>query len=322
MCKCSEGVTRRDAMRAVAGAAAAMAAAGFPLGWASARAAEAPAGAAAVGSGRTKKVLFFTKSAGFQHSCITRPDNQSDAQLSHAENVLVQLGRSHGFEVTATKDGSVFTPEKLAEYDVIAFYTTGDLTQRGTDGTPGMPEGGKEALLQAINNGKGFVGFHCATDTFGKHVGGGENENAEAYIKMVGGEFDGHGAQQDSRIRLASRNFPGSKDVGDFNLHEEWYLFKNLAPDMHVILVHETQTMSEDMYKRRKDYPETWARVQGKGRVFYTSMGHREDVWTNELFHKIVLGGLSWAAGNVEAEIPPNLREACPEAEKVRPAEA
>jgi type 1 glutamine amidotransferase len=48
--------------------------------------------------------------------------------------------------------------------------------------------------------------------------------------------------------------------------------------------------------------------------VFYTSMGHRDDVWKNPIFQKLLLGGLNWAVGNVQAEIPPNLKEAAPKA--------
>lgn len=298
MCTCTEGMTRRQAMQAVAAAAGAFAAASLPLGWAQAA------------DGKTRKVLFFTKSAGFEHSCIKR---EKADQLSHAEKVLVELGKSNGFEVTATKDGSYFTPEKLAEFDVVAFYTTGDLTQPSNDFSVPMSPGGKEALLKYIESGKGFVGFHCASDTF--H--GGEDENADPYIKMVGGEFDGHGAQQKSKIR-AVKGFAPLKDVNDFELVEEWYLFRNIAPDMHVILVQETGSMEEQMHNSRKPHPQTWARQQGKGRVFYSSMGHREDVWTNPLFHEIILGGLAWAAGNLEAEVKPNLKQACPEVEKVR----
>src|SRR5687768_2515339 len=167
MCKCSEGMTRREAMAAVAAAAAAFALGPIPGGW-------TPAARAAEGA-KPRKVLFFTKSQGFQHSCITRP---APDQLSHAEKVFVDLGKQHGFEVTATKDGSVFTPEKLAEFDVIAFYTTGDLTQAGTDGSTPMPAGGKEALLKFLEDGKGFVGFHCASDTF--HSG----DKVDPYIRM------------------------------------------------------------------------------------------------------------------------------------------
>lgn len=294
MCICSEGPTRRQAMFAVAGAAAAFATGSIPLGWA--RAAD----------GKPRKVLFFTKSAGFQHSVITRKGDEP----GHAEKIFIELGKKHGFEATVTKDGSIFTPEKLAEFDVVAFYTTGDLTDGNSgDKTPPMPKGGKEVLLDYIRSGKGFVGFHCATDTF--HSQGGK---VDPYIRMIGGEFKSHGAQQKSRIYPAPGNkFAGAiKDLKEFTLHEEWYEFHNFNPDMHVILVQDTASMREKSYTGQPNFPQTWARKEGQGRVFYTSLGHREDVWTNELFHAILLGGLSWAAGNVEAEVPGNFREATP----------
>jgi type 1 glutamine amidotransferase len=83
---------------------------------------------------------------------------------------------------------------------------------------------------------------------------------------------------------------------------------------MHVIQVQDTKSMEEDHYKQLPNYPMTWARREGKGRVFYTSMGHREDVWTNPLFQAVALGGLAWAAGNVEADTPSNFKEVTPDA--------
>lgn len=294
MCTRTEGVSRRQAMVSVAAAAAAFATGAIPMGWT--RAAD----------NKTRKVLFFTKSAGFQHSVITRKGEE----LGHAEKILIDLGKQNGFEVTATKDGSLFTPEKLAEFDVVAFYTTGDLTTPGTDKSTPMPRNGKQVLLDWVRSGKGFVGFHCASDTF--HSQGGQ---VDPYIKMCGGEFKHHGAQQSSKITLApgADKFP-IKDLKEFELTEEWYQLINLNPDMHVLLVHQTQSMKEQSYKALPNYPMTWARKEGSGRVFYTSMGHREDVWTNPLFHAVTLGGMAWAAGNVQAEIPGNFREATPDA--------
>jgi type 1 glutamine amidotransferase len=105
------------------------------------------------------------------------------------------------------------------------------------------------------------------------------------------------------------RRWPGAKGLKDCELLEEWYALKNFAPDLHVILVQETEAMKGDMY-RRPSYPATWARREDKGRVFYTSLGHREDVWQNPLFHEL-LGGLSWAAGNVpHADLAVNLEKA------------
>jgi type 1 glutamine amidotransferase len=57
--------------------------------------------------------------------------------------------------------------------------------------------------------------------------------------------------------------------------------------------------------------------MHGKGRVFYTSMGHREDVWANPIFQQVLVGGLRWACAEVDAAIPANLDKVAPEAEKV-----
>jgi type 1 glutamine amidotransferase len=63
----------------------------------------------------------------------------------------------------------------------------------------------------------------------------------------------------------------------------------------------------------------TWAHPYGKGRVFYTALGHREDVWTNPLFQDLLLGGLGWAAGNVKATLTPNLKTATPGSAEIQP---
>ena len=54
--------------------------------------------------------------------------------------------------------------------------------------------------------------------------------------------------------------------------------------------------------------------MHGKGRVFYTSLGHREDVWSSQIFEQLLLGGLSWALGRLEADITPNLEQVAPQA--------
>ncbi len=63
---------------------------------------------------------------------------------------------------------------------------------------------------------------------------------------------------------------------------------------------------------QRPAFPATWARRHGKGRVFYTSMGHREDVWTNPIFQDILTGGISWALGDAEADVTPNIDRVTP----------
>ena len=130
---------------------------------------------------------------------------------------------------------------------------------------------------------------------------------------MIGGEFVSHGPQQVAKNRVTSPHFPGVEDLGEsFEMNEEWYAAKNFAPDLHVILVQETEGMKGDCYQR-PPFPATWARIHGEGRVFYTSLGHRHDVWDSEIFQNLVEGGCGWAMGLAEAEIRPNLTEVTPD---------
>ena len=289
-----------------------------------------------------KKVLFLTKSSGFQHDVVKRNPANPD-QPAPAERFLTEIAGGAGYDVTVTKDADIFNDPKTYEtYQVIAFYTTEDLTKPSDKYTQKkdpatnknvndklihtekpMSAEGKALFLKAIEDGKvGFIGFHCASDTFHS-----KNRNkqdllrdasvkdpVDPYIGMVGGEFAGHGRQQNATMKFVSSTFPGLEDLKDFTLHEEWYNLMNLAPDMHVILVQDTQSMQnpEAMYKRAP-FPVTWARQHGKGRVFYTSMGHKPEVWKDSAFQKIVVAGLNWISGKTQFDPKPNLKETAPQ---------
>jgi type 1 glutamine amidotransferase len=265
---------------------------------------------AADNPGPKRKVLFFTKSSGYEHSVI----KWNADKKSWAQNILLDLGQKHNIEFTFSKDGSLFAPDYLAQFDAYFFYTTGDLTELGGDKQPPMTAAGKAAFLDAIKNGKGFIGTHSAADTF--HSPGprekNNGENVDPYIAMLGGEFIIHGEQQKSRQRCVDAKFPGQDAVTeDFGPHEEWYALKDFAPNLHVLLVQGTEGMKNPMYQR-PPYPSTWARTHGQGRVFYTNMGHREDIWTNPVFQSVLMGGVNWAVRNVDADVTPNLLQATP----------
>ncbi len=269
-----------------------------------------------------KKILFFSKSADFEHSAIKR----NGTEPSYVEKVLKELGEKNNFEFTFTKDGTVFTKENIKNYDAFFFYTTGDLTEVGKDGNPAMSPEGKAAFLEAIHKGKGFIGTHSATDTF--HSPGNkahtparfidDGDKADPYVKMIGAEFIKHGSQQKARMIIADKKFPGMNAVPDnFGPPEEWYSLKDFAPNLHVLLVQDTTTMRKsgaDSVYDRPPYPATWAHMYGKGRVFYTNMGHREDTWTNSVFQSVLIGGINWAVRNVKADVTPNIKEVAPEA--------
>lgn len=273
-------------------------------------------------AGPHKKILFFTRSAGYEHSAI----RVKDGKPCFAETVLRPICEKNGWDLTVTKDGSVFTPENIAKYDAFAFYTTGDLTAKNSrEHTPPMTPEGKAAFLEAIHNGKGFIGFHSASDTF--HSGSERYQTdpidkRDPYIQMLGGEFIHHGAQQTPTITIIDNHFPGFEKLGSsFQKKEEWYSLKDFAPDLHVLTVMQTAKMKGNMYQRPA-YPNTWAHMYGKGRVFYTAMGHREDVWTSPEFQSIIIGGIRWITHEVDADVTPNLATAAPGYDVIPPAPA
>lgn len=264
----------------------------------------------------TKKILFFTKSSGFEHSVIS----WQKVKPSFAEQVLLDLGKKHHWEFTFSKDGSLFSPEYLKQFDAVFFYTTGDLCSEGTDKQPAMSPAGKQALFDYVRSGKGFIGTHSASDTFhtdnedkkGPERYKNHGDKADDYVKFLGAEFIKHGAQQVATNTVTDPKFPGFEKVGaSYALNEEWYSLKDFTPDIHVLSVIDAPTMKGVEYQR-PPYPSTWARLEGKGRVFYTAMGHREDVWTNPLFQDILVGGIRWALGDVKADVKPNLKETAP----------
>ncbi len=290
---------RRDFLATTAVTAVGLSA--FPVGW-------VPAA-----EKKRQKVLYFTRTASFEHGPVKRKGEE----LASSEKTLTEMGKRAGFDVVCSKDGRVFDGD-LAQYDAIAFYTCGDLTRKNKNHTPPMSPEGKKRLLEVIAAGKGFIGFHSAADTF--HSRGKRNAiqtEVDPYVAMTGGEFVTHGAQQDATLTVAAPKFPGAEDVGNsLRVKEEWYALKNFPDDLHVILVQQTAGMKGAMYER-PPYPATWARMHGKGRVYYTSFGHREDIWTNPMVQQIMLGGFAWAMGNVNTDVTPNIDKVTPKANQL-----
>jgi hypothetical protein len=265
---------------------------------------------------KRRRLLMYTRSVGFQHSVITR----NGKNLSLAEWSVAYLGGKQNIEVVCEKDGRIFESKAFPSFDGFLFETQGDLlSEKCLDGSPPMSVAGKKALLDAVAAGKGFIGCHCASDTFHSQGGRWQNQSrdqVDPYIAMLGGEFIKHGQQQKAWMRVVDADFPGIKGRKDFAMHEEWYSLKNFAPDLHVILVQDTEGMKNFDYERPK-YPATWARKHGMGRVFYTSMGHREDVWLSDEMRTLIAGALAWTLGRVEADVKPNLNAAAPKASEL-----
>ena len=80
-----------------------------------------------------------------------------------------------------------------------------------------------------------------------------------------------------------------------------------------MLLALETAGMHDPDYKR-PSFPIAWARKEGKGRVYYNAMGHREDIWMGERFHRVLAGAVAWATGRADAELDENMSEMTPQA--------
>lgn len=248
------------------------------------------------------KILYLTKSSGFEHSVVKRDNNQ----LSYSEKILVELGNKNGWQVECTKDASKINAENLKNYNVVIFYTTGDLRQVGTDRHPPMKPEGEQELIQWIQNGGGFVGIHAANDSFHS-----EGDKVSDYIKMLGGEFETHGNQFKGKLEVVSKGHPALGNFPDgWETEEEWYVMKNLNKEtMHVLVLLDpgAERQKQKMYDV-PCYPIIWCSANGKGRVVYNGLGHREDVWDSKEFQELLKANILWASGQGETKAEPNYK--------------
>lgn len=235
------------------------------------------------------RLLMVTQSAGFKHGAVSRKDNE----LAPAERAITELGVSSNlFRVDCTQDCAAdFTKEKLQNYDIVLFYTTGKLPIA------------EEDLNYFFNDwlkqkGHGFIGTHSAADTF---------KDYKPYWDMIGGTFNGHpwGSGDTVTITVHDQNHPVSKPWGaEFTLKDEIYQFKNWQPEK----VHVLMSLNMEKTAKKKPYhvPIAWVKNYGEGKAMHMSLGHREDVWTNPLYMKSLLGGVKWIIGMEPGDATPN----------------
>lgn len=226
---------------------------------------------------KSLRILYVTQSKGFRH-----------ASLHESEDVIEELGAANGYKVTLThKAESYLTPQGLRNFDVVIFYTTGELP---------LTDAQKTGFLNFIKSGKGFVGIHSATDTFYKWP---------EYGEMIGGYFDGHPWTQDVTVGIKAHDRTNpltSHWEESFKLQEEIYQYKEFNKDK-VTVTMSLDTANTDMTRRgikAKEFPLTWHRDYGKGRVFYTALGHRPEVWRDKRFQTMIVNAIKWAGGDMK----------------------
>ncbi len=229
-----------------------------------------------LGRGGLPKVLFVTHSAGFVHDVVKRKNPDS---LAFAEEKLVEAARGR-FEVICTQDCSQVA--NLKDYAAVVFYTTGELKIDA------------DALVEWVKGGGAFVGIHCATDTLYKHAG---------YSEMIAGHFDGHPWHEKVTLKVEDRRHPSTAHLEpSYSLHDEIYQFKDWdRKGVRVLLSLDPSSVKIEKGKRPdRDYAVAWCKEVGRGRMFYTALGHGANTWRDARFLEHVLNGISWAAGRKE----------------------
>jgi len=229
-----------------------------------------------------KRVLAIGRSQGFQHDSV-----------SQALGTVWKLGQETGLWDTfirtdtelITKKKSQGNRKNLDYFDAIFFYTSGELE---------MTDEQKADFLAFIrDDGKGFVATHSATDTFYKWP---------EYGELIGGYFDSHPWHQSVRVNVEdrdstpTRHFPKS-----FEITDEIYQFRNYSRDnVHVLMSLDTSSVDlkkPNVHRTDGDFALTWTKQYGKGRVFYSALGHRESVWDRPDMQKMWLEAIKWSLG-------------------------
>ena len=227
--------------------------------------AAAPGGSGPAAGPVPYRVLVFTRTTGFRHASI--PTGIATVRA---------LGAEDGFAVTATEDPGAFRPAELAGYRAVVFLsTTGDV----------LDPAGRSALAAYVRGGGGFVGVHSASDT---------EYGWPFYAELVGARFAGHPAVQPVTVRFR----PGALTAGlpaTWRVTDEPYNFRGRPRGVQVLA-----TLDESTYSggtMGADHPIAWTAEVGRGRSFYTGLGHPDAIYADPVFRTLLAAGIRYAAG-------------------------
>lgn len=218
------------------------------------------------------RVVVVTHTAGFRHASIPVAEQTLDALARASGAFAVQFCR------TADDVRAMLSPSGLAGFDAVVFAnTTGNL---------GLPDVG--AFVDWVASGHGFAGMHSAADTY---------HDAPAYLDMLGNEFLTHGAEATVDALVETPSHPASAPLGArFTVFDEIYRFTRQNRGAVTMLLSLDRSPADGLPDQNQsaDLPLAWAKSHGRGRVFYTALGHRDDVWRDPRYQQHVLGGLRW----------------------------
>ena len=239
---------------------------------------------------RPRRVLVFDRTEGFVH-----------ASIPYGNEALRRLGEKTGaFTVTVRDDMAAFTAASLADYDAVVFQNTTRLAFNNP--------AHRQALLDFVASGKGLAGLHAASDNFPTWPEG---------QALLGGVFHSHpwNAGETSAVKLDEPTHTLNAAFGGrgFWIREEIYqIVGPYGRDRQRVLLSldmsrpENARPAEKIKRTDGDFPISWIKTHGAGRVFYTSLGHNKDIYTTPRLLAHILDGLQYALGDLPADAVPS----------------
>jgi uncharacterized protein len=238
-----------------------------------------------------KHVLVIGEEKGYRHESVT-----------HAMATIDHLGRETGlWDTTIRTDTEALTKKKLEfnaknldDFDAVIFFTGGTLE---------MDAQQKRDFLSFVHDdGKGFIGIHSAAITF---------TDWPEYGEMIGGYFDEHPwGTFDAPILVEDPQFPGMRQFApSFRLKDEIYQIRNYSRDNLRVLMRLDATKLDlknpKVHRADRDFAVTWAKTYGKGRVYYSTLGHPVENWDNPEIQRMYAEAIKWATRQVDADVKP-----------------
>ena len=227
--------------------------------------------------------------------------------VSHALAVIERLGYESGaYDTYIRTDSNIISKSpsmttgqpasggpSLGNVDAIFFLGHREVELTDTQ---------KSELLAFVRDeGKGFVAAHTATTAF---------LNWPEFGEMLGARYDGHpwGSASGTLINEdpsfpATRHFPAS-----FPFTDEFYQAKEYSRDkLRVLLRLDVSKMppNDELHRTDGDFPLVWAKSYGKGRVFYSALGHAAGTWDNRDVQQMYFEAMKWALGMIEGDATP-----------------
>ena len=245
----------------------------------------------AQGAASRKRLLVIGEEKGYRHEAVT-----------HAMVTIERLGRETGLWDTVirtdtealTKAKLEYNAKNLNDFDAVVFYTGGTLE---------MDDQKRADFISFVHDdGKGFIGIHSAAITFTQWP---------AYGEMLGGYFDEHPWNTfDAPIVVEDSAFPGMQSwKPSFTLTDEIYQIKMFSRENSRVLMRldpaKLDLKNPRVHRTDHDFAVAWAKMYGKGRVFYTTLGHVEANWDKPEMQAMITGAIKWALGFVDANVTP-----------------